>query len=65
MKGQNKMKNVVKQTDMTVTRNSEGWHVVTMVHDGLLITRKFCGYTARECKRMLQEELNIKSVAGW
>ena len=59
------MKKVVKQTDMTVTRNREGWVIVSVIHDNLLINRKYMGYTVRECKRMLQEELTIKENCGW
>ena len=59
------MKNAVKQSEMNVTRNREGWVIVSVIYDNLLISRKYMGYTARECKRMLQEELTIKSIAGW
>jgi hypothetical protein len=56
-KGTNK---VIKQTDITLRKNTAGAWVASAIVDGYLETRQFYYYTKREAARRFVNEVNGK-----
>lgn len=42
---------------ITAEKKLTGWMVLSTVHKGYLVTRKYQGYTIKEAKEMFKEEL--------
>ena len=47
----------IRLADISVTRNGEGALVLSIIHAGYLVTRRYYGYTQRDAMRLFRSEL--------
>ena len=45
---------------LNIEQNLSGWLVLSAMHRGQRVTRKYCGYSLKEEKRIFTNELKIK-----